>query len=175
MDLAPDELEAMLIYQIGALQALAVAEGGRVRHVKPHGALSNLACADEALADTVARAVRALDRELVLLAPACSALARAGERAGLAVAHEIFADRAYRPDGQLVPRRQPGAMIHGAEACRAHVLAMLEAGALIAIDGQRLPTPIDSICVHGDGPDAVAAADAIRAGLAAAGVAVRAF
>ena len=175
MDLAPDELEAMLIYQIGALQALAAAEGGRVRHVKPHGALSNLACADEALADTVARAVRALDRDLVLLAPACSALARAGERAGLAVAHEIFADRAYRPDGQLVPRRQPGAMIHGAEACRAHVLSMLEAGALIAIDGQRLPTPIDSICVHGDGPDAVAAADAIRAGLAAAGVAVRAF
>ena len=175
MDLPPAELEAALIYQIGALQAMAAAEGGRVRHVKPHGALSNQACADDALADTVARAVRALDRDLILLAPACSALARAGERAGLAVAHEIFADRAYQPDGQLVPRRQPGAVIHGAEACWTHARAMLEAGALIALDGTRLPTPIDSLCVHGDGADAVAAARAIHDGLAAAGVAVRPF
>lgn len=175
MDLAPAELEALLIYQIGALQALAAAEGTRVRHVKPHGALSNLACADDALADTVARAVRALDRELILLAPACSALARAGERAGLAVAHEVFADRAYQPDGQLVPRRQPGALIHGADACWRQVQRLLDAGALVAVDGTRLPTPIHSVCVHGDGADAVAAARAIRAGLAAAGVAVRPF
>lgn len=169
MAVPPAELEAMLIYQIGALQALAAAEGARLVHVKPHGALSNEACADAALADVVARAVKAVDRELILLAPACSQLAQAGQRAGLAVALEIFADRAYQDDGQLLPRTQPGAMIHGAEAALAHVLAMLEAGGLIGQQGKVLPTAIASICVHGDGPDAVATAQALRAGLQAAG------
>lgn len=169
MAVPPAELEAMLIYQIGALQALAAVEGGRLVHVKPHGALSNEACADAALADVVARAIKAVDRELILLAPACSQLALAGQRAGLAVALEIFADRAYQDDGQLRPRTQPGAMIHGAEAALAHVLAMLEAGGLIGQQGKVLPTAIASICVHGDGPDAVATAQALRAGLQAAG------
>lgn len=169
MDLAPAELEAMLIYQIGALQALAAAEGGHLVHVKPHGALSNQACADAQLAAVVARAVHAVDRRLILLAPACSELALAGQRAGLTVALEIFADRAYQADGQLVPRTQPGAMIHGAEAALAHVLAMLEAGGLISREGKLLPTRIASICVHGDGPEAVATAQALRNGLQAAG------
>lgn len=173
MEIAPDELEAMLIYQIGALQAIAAAEGCRLAHVKPHGALSNMACADAALAAVVARAVRAVSRELILLAPACSQLALAGEAAGLPVALEIFADRAYQDDGQLVPRSQPGALIHGPEAALAHVLAMLEAGALISINGVRQPTKIASICVHGDGGAAVATAQALRAGLAAAGYRLR--
>lgn len=169
MKVPADELAAMLIYQIGALQALAAVEGGRLVHVKPHGALSNEACADAALADVVARAGKAVDRELILLAPACSQLVLAGQRAGLAVALEIFADRAYQDDGRLRPRTQPGAMIHGAEAALAHVLAMLEAGGLIGQQGKVLPTAIASICVHGDGPDAVATAQALRAGLQAAG------
>lgn len=172
MDLPPPELEAGLVYQIGALQGVAAAEGGRVTHVKPHGALSNMACADAALAETVARAVRALDRDLILLAPAHSALARAGERAGLRVALEVFADRAYQDDGQLVPRSQPGAVLHGAEACWPHVQRMLEARALVSVTGRHLPTTIDSVCVHGDGAGAVATARAIRAGLVAAGIAV---
>lgn len=175
MEIAPDELEALLIYQIGALQALAVAEGLRLAHVKPHGALSNMACADAALAEVVARAVRAVSRELILLAPACSQLALAGEKAGLPVALEIFADRAYQDDGQLVPRSQPGALIHGAEAALAQVLAMLDAGALISLDGVRLPTRIASICVHGDGAEAVATAQALRAGLLQAGYELRAL
>lgn len=169
MQLSPKELEATILYQVGALQAMAAAEGGRVSHVKPHGALNNMACADEAMATTVARAVKALDRALILLAPAHSALERAGEAAGLRVAREVFADRSYQADGQLTPRSQPGAVLHGAQDCVQHVMRMLEAGGIVTTDGQRRPTRIDSICVHGDGPGAVEAARAIRAALEAAG------
>ena len=169
MQFSPAEVENLLLYQVGALQALAAAEGGRVSHVKPHGALNNLACADQAIAQAVARAVRALDPGLILLAPAHSELARAGQAAGLPVALEVFADRAYLPDGQLVPRSRPDALVHGAEAALAHVRRMLDEGAIVAVDGTRLPTPIDSICVHGDGAEAVRTAAALRAGLQAAG------
>lgn len=169
MQLSAKELEATILYQVGALQAMATAEGGRVTHVKPHGALSNTACADAEVAATVARAVRALDRELILLAPALSALETAGLAAGLRVAREVFADRTYQADGQLTPRSQPGAVLHSAQACVQHVLRMLDAQGIVTADGQRLPTRIDSICVHGDGPDAVASAQQLRAALEAAG------
>jgi UPF0271 protein len=169
MQLTPREIEATLLYQIGALQAMAAAEGGRVTHVKPHGALNNLACADEAVAATVAQAVRSLDRDLILLAPALSALERAGEAAGLRVGREVFADRSYQSDGQLTPRSQAGAVLHQAQDCVAHVLRMLDAGGIVTAQGQCLPTRIDSICVHGDGPDAVASAQQLRLALQAAG------
>ena len=169
MDIPAGELAAMLIYQIGALGAFARAEGLAVTHVKPHGALNNMACVDRTLAATVARAVRRLDPGLILLAPALSQLAVAGREAGLAVIEEIFADRAYLDDGSLVPRAQSGAMIHGAEACLQHVLDILNAGALISINGKRLPVKAQSICVHGDNPEAVATARAIRHGLLQAG------
>lgn len=169
MQLSPKELEATLLYQVGALQAMAAAEGGRVSHVKPHGALNNMACADAAMAATVARAIKALDRDLILMAPALSALAQAGEAAGLRVAQEVFADRTYQADGQLTPRAQPGSVLHEAQACVAHVQRMLAAGGIVTAGGQRLATPIHSICVHGDGPGAVAAAQAIRSTLLAAG------
>jgi UPF0271 protein len=169
MQLSAKELEATILYQVGALQAMAAAEGGRVTHVKPHGALSNIACANTEVAATVARAVRALDRELILLAPALSALESAGMAAGLRVGREVFADRTYRADGQLTPRSQPGAVLHGAQACVQHVLRMLDAQGIVTPSGQRLPTRIDSICVHGDGPDAVAAAQQLRQALEAAG------
>lgn len=169
MQLSPRELEATILYQVGALQAMAAAEGGRVTHVKPHGALNNMACADEAMAATVARAVKALDPQLILLAPACSALERAGEAAGLRVAREVFADRTYQADGQLTQRSLPGAVLHDAADCVRHVQRMLAAGGIVTTEGQHLPTPIHSICVHGDGPAAVAAAQAIRSALEAAG------
>ncbi|WP_434515883.1 LamB/YcsF family protein [Dechloromonas sp. ARDL1] len=169
MDIPADELAAMLIYQIGALQTMAAVEGHALSHVKPHGALNNMACADARLADVVAAAVAAVDRDLILLAPAHSQLALAGIRAGLAVGLEVFADRAYQDDGQLVPRSQPGAMIHGAEASLQHVLRMLDAGGLVTRTGNVLKTDIHSICVHGDGPDAVASACALAAGLEMAG------
>ncbi len=169
MSLSAAELENQVAAQVGALSAIAALEAARVTHVKPHGALNNLACVDRSVADTICRAVRAIDPALIMLAPAASQLVAAGRAAGLAVIEEIFADRAYLPDGQLVPRSRPDAMIHGAEACLAHVLAMLEAGALIAVDGTRIATPIGSICVHGDSPGAVAVARHLREQLAARG------
>ncbi|MBK8864677.1 MAG: 5-oxoprolinase subunit PxpA [Betaproteobacteria bacterium] len=169
MTLAPAELEAVILYQVGALAGMAAAEGGRLSHVKPHGALNNQACEDAALADVVARAVRAFDRDLILLAPALSELQSAGQRAGLAVAAEIFADRAYTDAGTLVPRSRPGAVIHDTGAVVAHVLRMLQAGGIVAASGKLLPTAMHSICVHGDTPGAVDNARRLRAALQAAG------
>lgn len=172
MQVPAAELEAMLIYQIGALSGIARAEGGVLTHVKPHGALNNMACEDPALAATVARAVKAFDATLILLAPALSQLQRAGEAAGLAVGIEVFADRAYTDEGNLVPRSKPGAVLHAAEDCVAHVLRFVEAGGIVCASGKILKTPFHSICVHGDGPQAVAAAAAIRDAMGVAGVAL---
>ena len=169
MDIPAAELEAMLIYQIGALDACARAQGLRVTHVKPHGALSNIACADRKVADVVARAVHRLDPTLILLAPAASQMVLAGREQGLPMIEEIFADRAYLDDGNLVPRSQPGAMIHGAEASLAHVMRMVEEQALVSINGKRIPVEPQSICVHGDNAEAVATAQALREGLTRAG------
>ena len=172
MRIPPEELEAMVIYQIGALAGLAAAEGLRVGHVKPHGALNNAACADLELARTVCRAVAAVDRKLILLAPALSQLAAAGREAGLAVVEELFADRAYLDDGQLVPRSRPDAMIHGAEASLAHVRRMLEEASIVSVSGKRLPVQAGSVCVHGDNAEAVATAQRLREGLEATGYAI---
>ena len=169
MDIPLDELEAMLIYQIGALDACARAQGLRVTHVKPHGALSNIACAERKVADAVARAVKRLDPALILLAPAASQMILAGREQGLPIVEEVFADRAYLDDGNLVPRSQPGAMVHGAEASLAHVMRMVEEKALISITGKRIPVNPQSICVHGDNAEAVATARALREGLEKAG------
>ena len=169
MDIAEAELEAMLIYQIGALAAIARAEGTAVTHVKPHGALNNQACVDAKLAHCVARAVRAVDATLILLAPALSQLATAGIEAGLPVVEEVFADRAYADDGTLVPRSKPGAVLHAPEDCVRHVMAMVETGALLSVNGVRLPVRVQSICVHGDDPQAVATAKAVGDALRGAG------
>lgn len=162
MHLSAIDLEAAILYQVGALQAMAAAEGTRVTHVKPHGALNNLACADAAVAATVVRAVHGLDSSLILLAPAHSELVKAAQASGLAVRHEVFADRAYLDDGQLMPRSQAGAVLHNPQQCVAHVMQMLKAQAIVAANGHHLPTRIDSICLHGDGPQATTSARLIR-------------
>jgi UPF0271 protein len=172
IDMAPAELEAMVIYQIGALQGVAAAEGHCVTHVKPHGALNNLACEDIELARCIARAVRAVSPQLILLAPALSALVRAGREAGLPVVEEVFADRNYTDEGHLVPRSHPQAMVHGAAASVRHVMAIVEGAALRSIHGKLLPCSTGSICVHGDNADAVATARAVRAALEGAGYAL---
>ena len=169
MKMAPAELEAMVIYQVGALAGMAAAEGGRVSHVKPHGALNNQACEDAALADAVARAVKAIDPSLILLAPVLSELHFAAERAGLQVAGEIFADRAYTDRATLVPRGQPGAVIHDHDQLVTHVLRMLDAGGVVSQSGKVLPTAMDSICVHGDTLGAVDSARHLREALEARG------
>jgi len=169
MQMSSRDLQAVLLYQIGALQAIAAAEGGRVSHVKPHGALNNVACADKEVAATVVQAIQQLDPSLMLLAPAHSALASAAETAGLPVRYEVFADRAYLDDGQLMPRARPGAVLHDAQACVDHVLRMVQAQAIVTATQRQLPCRIDSICVHGDGPEAVATARAVRQALETAG------
>ncbi len=172
MDMKPSELEAIVVYQIGALQAVAAAEGHRVTHVKVHGALSNGASEDLDLARCVARAVRAVSADLILLAPALSELVAAGLECGLPVVEEIFADRNYTDEGDLVPRSHPQAMVHGAQAGVRHVMAILEGGALVSIHGKRLPCRAGSICVHGDNAEAVATAQAVRQALKASGYAL---
>jgi len=169
IQMSAHEVEALVMVQIGALQAVARAEGHAVTHVKPHGALSNMACADDVLALAIARATQWVDPQLVLLAPALSALARAGRQLGLTVVEEIFADRRLAPDGQLLPRSDPRALIHDPREAADHVLAMLEAGALITADGTSLPCSPGSVCVHGDQPQAVQAAAILRQALLASG------
>ena len=169
MQLPADELAAIVTYQVGALMGVARAQGARVSHVKPHGAMSNLACEDAAMATTIAQAVKALDPGLILLAPALSQLALAGRAVGLRVADEVFADRAYTDEGNLVPRSQPGAVLASSADCLAHVLRMLDSGGIVSASGKRLATPFHSICVHGDNAHAVATAAAVRQGLMDAG------
>ena len=169
MRLGPDELAAVVVYQVGALMGMARSQGARVSHVKPHGAMSNMACEDAAMATTIARAVRSVDPDLILLAPALSQLALAGRAVGLRVADEVFADRAYTDEGNLVPRSQPGAVLASSAECLAHVLRMLAGGGIVSASGRLLPTPFHSICVHGDNAHAVATAAAVREGLLAAG------
>lgn len=175
MQLSPRELAAVVTYQVGALMGIAQAQGQRVSHVKPHGAMNNMACEDAAMAATIAGAVKAIDPRLILMAPALSQLAAAGRAAGLRVADEVFADRAYTEDGNLVPRSMPGAVLHGSAECLAHVLHMLERGGIVTLTGQLLPCDFHSICVHGDSPHAVATAAAVRDGLIAAGHRLRAL
>lgn len=171
----PEDIMRQCVYQIGALCAVAAAVGHRVTHVKPHGSLGNMAAEDDGLAMAVAEATAAVDRSLVLVAMPGSALERAGERKGLPLAREVFADRAYDDRGMLVSRKLPGAVLHDPEAAAARVVRMLEEGAITSQSGRKIPARIDTICVHGDNPAAVAMARAVRAALERAGVAVRPF
>ncbi|TXM74097.1 LamB/YcsF family protein [Methylobacterium sp. WL12] len=175
MPFNPPEIERLVAYQVGAAQALATYAGHRVTYVKAHGALANLAAAERVVADAIARAVRAVDRDLALLAIALTAQVPAGEAAGLEIHQEIFADRGYTEDGQLIARGQPGAMIESAEEAASRVLAMVESGAIVTAQGTRLPTPIRSVCVHGDSADAVATARAVREKLEGAGIRLASF
>lgn len=175
MPFGPAEIERQVAYQVGAAQALAALAGHRLTYVKAHGALANRAAAERDVADAIARAVRAVDPGLGLLAIARTEQVAAGEAAGLAVHAEIFADRGYTEAGQLIPRGQPGALITEADAAADRVVRMVEAGAIITAAGTHLPTPIRSICVHGDSDHAVATARAVRARLEGAGVTLAPF
>jgi 5-oxoprolinase (ATP-hydrolysing) subunit A len=175
MHMSPREVEDLVVYQIGALAGVAAAQGVRLQHVKAHGALYNMAVTDLVLADAIAAATAAIDRDLVLLGLPGSQLLRAGERAGLRTASEVFADRAYRSDGTLVPRTQPGAVIHDEEAVVRRVIAMVRDGTVTADDGTQVPLRADTICVHGDTPGAAQLAGRIRAALQDAGIHVRAL
>lgn len=173
--LGAEELGNLVAYQLGAAQALAAAAGGRVRHLKLHGALANMASEEEEIARACYAAALAVDPELILVTIAATAQERAARALGARVAGEIFADRAYDDDGTLTDRSRPGAVLHDADAAADRLLAMLEAGAILTGGGRRLPARIDTICVHGDTPGAVAMAGRIRTRLEAAGVTLARF
>ena len=169
----PREMEDALLAQVGALEAIARAEGSRLQHVKAHGALYNMAARDRALADAIARAIKAFDASLIMFGLPNSLMIDAGKAAGLRVAAEGFADRAYQPDGSLTPRSQAGAVIHDPEVVVARAVKMATAGVVVTPDGREIALRVDTICVHGDTPGSDDLAARIRAGLEAAGIAVR--
>lgn len=175
MDVASRDLRADIIYQIGALQALARVAGTDVRYVKPHGALYNTIAHDRRQAIDVIEAIRSLDDSLVLVALAGSPLIGWAREAGLKVVAEAFADRGYTPQGTLVSRREPGAVLHDPAVVAARMLRLVQEGVVEAIDGSLARVEADSICVHGDSPDAVGMAREVRRVLADAGVELKAF
>jgi UPF0271 protein len=172
MQVTPDEVYDLLIYQIGALLGFAQAAGVRLAHVKPHGALYNMAAAQPALADAIARAVRDVDSRLVLFGLAGSHLLRAAERAGIPSASEAFADRNYLHDGALVPRSRPDAMVADVDEAVRRAVRMVKEGVVPDVEGEEIPIRPDTICIHGDGPHAALLARQLRAGLEAAGIQV---
>ncbi len=173
--LAASEIETMVAYQIGALQAVAALAGHRVTHVKAHGALSNVACGDDMTARAIASAIRAVDHNLAFVVLPNSALVKAGEAAGLRLVHEVFADRAYEDDASLVSREKPDAVLHNAAEIAVRVVRMVQDGAVTSVTGKSIKVPIDTICIHGDTPGAVAIGRAVRSALEASGIAVAPF
>lgn len=172
MHLPAETVYAQTLYQVGALAAIAKAEGGALHHVKPHGMLYNQAAREPALAEAIARAVRALDANLVLVGLAGSELIRAGKAAGLVTCEEVFADRGYQADGSLVPRSQPGALLDSDEAALAQSLEMVLRQRVQATTGEWVALRADTLCLHGDGPHALAYARALRDRFAQEGIEV---
>ena len=175
LDIDPGELADDVVYQIGALQALAAVEGGTVKYVKPHGGLYNAIVSHTAQAQAVVDAVKSVDPTLPVLGLPGSEVLRLAEAAGLRAVPEAFADRAYNPDGTLVSRTLPGAVLHDPAEVAEHVLRMASDSAVRTIDGSVLKLRAESICVHGDSPGAVTMAAAVREALNSAGIATAPF
>ena len=173
MRVTPQEVEDMVLYQVGAVAALARSEGTALSHVKPHGALYNMAVKDRTLADAIARAVAVFDTTLVLFGLPGSDLVRAGNAAGLRVALEGFADRSYEPDGTLTPRFRKDAVIHDVDAVVRRAVRMAVEGKVTTSDGAEIAMDVETICTHGDTPGAQELTRAIRQGLERAGVSIR--
>ena len=172
---SPREVEDFVLYQIGALAGIAAAEGVQLQHVKAHGALYNMAVHDRSLADAIARAVAAFERSLIVFALPQTELYRAADAAGLRVAAEGFADRAYQADGSLTPRTHPGSVIHSAEEVIGRAIRMAQHGLVRATNGVDIPMRVDTICTHGDTPGSHELTRQLRAGLEAAGIVVKAI
>ena len=170
LEMSPEEIWATVMIQIMALRTIVP-----LRHVKPHGALYNLAARDAVVAGVIADAVLAVDKELILFALAGSELVQAGRARGLRVAEEVFADRTYQADGSLTPRSRPEALIQDKDTVVAQVLRMIREGKVRSIDGVDVPIKADTICLHGDGPNAVAFAQRLNVELRKAGIEIKAF
>ena len=172
MQVAPEDVSNLVLYQIGALAAIVKSEGGVLRHVKPHGALYNMSARRADMAEAIARAVASFNRNLLLIGPPGSQLLAAGSREGLTVAAEAFADRSYEPDGSLTPRHDVHALLTDPVHVTERALRMVRDGTVVARDGSSLSLKVDTLCVHGDTPGAVELAAAVRAGLERGGATV---
>ncbi|MGH9221798.1 MAG: LamB/YcsF family protein [Vicinamibacterales bacterium] len=175
MKATPAEVHDLVLYQVAALAGMAAAQGLKLQHVKAHGALYNMACKERSLADAIARAVAAFDRSLILFGLPNSELVRAGAAAGLTVAAEVFADRAYERDGSLTSRNTPGSVIHDEGAVVERAVRMVKRRDVVAVDGSVIALQADTICLHGDTPGAAALARVVRRGLESAGVVIAAL
>ncbi|MCR1287010.1 LamB/YcsF family protein [Shouchella clausii] len=174
IDISPQEGYELVVYQIGALWAIAKAQGGKLHHVKPHGALYNMAAADQALAEAIANAVYDVDPNLVFYGLAGSALIAAGKKVGLKTASEVFADRTYQADGSLTSRRVPNALITDPKEASAQVLRMIQEGKVRTQQGTDVEIDAQTVCIHGDGAHAVAFAEELKGELERHGIAVKA-
>lgn len=175
IQVTPQEAYDLVVYQVGALLGFVRAANAELRHVKPHGALYNMAVAQPALASAIARAVRDVDARLLLFGLAGSHMLTAAEAVGLAAASEVFADRNYLPDGALVPRQRPDAMVHDVDEAVRRAVRMVREGRVTDVEGNDIAIRADTICIHGDGPNAAAMARALREGLEGAGVRAQSF
>jgi 5-oxoprolinase (ATP-hydrolysing) subunit A len=173
--LKASEIENLIAYQIGALQAIATAAGHKVTHVKAHGAISNVACEDDMTARAIANGIKSVDPSLIFVVLANSRLVTAGEAANLPMVHEVFADRAYEDDGSLVSRRKPGAVLHDPKVIAERVLRMVEDGNVVSVSGKVIKMRMDTVCIHGDTPGAVEIARGIREKLKLGGIEVAPF
>lgn len=169
------DIEKMVAYQVGAMQAMAHLAGHKVTYVKPHGALSNISNEDDDLALAIARGIQGVDRNLIAMAMPGLSSHRAAEKLGMRHVLEIFADRTYEDNGALTSRKKPGAVIHDSSVAAARMVKAVQDGAIETVSGKKIRMKIDTICVHGDNPEAVALARAVRTALEAAGVAVKPF
>jgi UPF0271 protein len=174
MEVSEEDVYDMVLYQVGALQAIAKSEGGIVTHVKPHGALYNMAAKDKKLAEAIAKAVYKLDSKLILYGLAGSELVKAGETFGLQVAQEVFSDRTYQSDGTLTPRGFPNSMVTDECLALQQVIRMIEEAKVRSVQGEEIPIVADTICIHGDGVKALSFARLLRKHLDQAGILVAA-
>jgi UPF0271 protein len=172
---SPAEIERMVAYQIGAMQAVAALAGHTVTYVKAHGALNNMANEDDALALAIARAIKGVDAGLINVCMPGLLMEKASEQIGVRVAREFFADRTYEDNGTLTSRSKPGSVLHDADEAAERVLRALQDRAVTTVSGKRIPVEIDTICVHGDEPSAVTMARTIRTKLEAGGIAIKPF
>lgn len=173
MDISPEEARAYMLYQLGALQAFAAANDTKVQHMKLHGAFYNTACNDEKLAKEVLNALQEVDKDIILLVLSGSYMAKKAKEMGMKVAQEVFADRAYNEDGTLVSRKTPGAVIHDKDVAIERIKKMVLDGKVTSITGKEIDIAADSICVHGDNPEAVSFVENIRKSLISEGIEVK--
>lgn len=172
---SPAEIERMIAYQIGAMQAVASLAGHKVTYVKVHGALNNMANEDEDLALAIARAIKGVDASLINMCMPGLPMEKASHKVGIPVVREIFADRTYEDNGTLTSRKKPGSVLHDADFAAERILRFVQEKAITTVSGKRIPVEIDTICVHGDEPSAVAMARTVRAKLEANGVTITPF